>query len=266
MSVEVRRCTRCDRAAAVCVHELISGGEVLGFSTDSSRVDRRVFRCQDCGARFVLRSRSAAWTLVVMSGLFLAAVTGLEIYVAATFAPSPDAGWLLLVFAPFQLAFAIVIAVGVRRLRAWRRHQVVDGAAPPAITFPEIEDAIVLRRCAACAGTASLVSTTHHRWSALPAGTEWTYACAQCRERFTLSSPWRAANPPVVVMSALIGLAWWRAVPGGVGPQATAIGLAIVAFVTWRVVAARRARARHAPVLASATIIKDAPPGSSSRA
>lgn len=147
--VEVRQCPRCQQPAVVVVMEWqhTSHGLSLNQST-------REYRCQNCGAWHVRRSRNGVLSLWIVGVLGL-----------------PGCG----VGLPFLYL-------------AWRQHTfdqrlpLAPGTPEPRLRFP---GGAPKRSCGKCGGIAKAVSSTRHTHNGVPTGTDHEYQCGQCGLTFT---------------------------------------------------------------------------------
>lgn len=149
---EVRRCSKCGAAAAVCVRDWRHTS--WGISTGSSTRD---FCCQACGHRFTLVPKMKIWAWgIVLAILCIACIPPM-------------------IFGPF-------VAYDV-----WQYHAnpPVPGAPLPAMRFRADEPT---RRCAACGGFARCDHVTRTKSNGLPTGTQYDYQCDNCGKTFQLGS------------------------------------------------------------------------------
>lgn len=151
MSIEVRQCSQCQAAAAVCIRDwaITTYGIPSGTST-------RDFCCQQCGHRFTLVSKRRIIVYGVMSAIFLIACFG---FVSGAYTA--------------YLAWP------------WVRNPIVPNATPPVMRFRATEP---LRLCTQCQGSARCTAVTRRSMNFIPTGTTHTYVCMQCNKSFDMQS------------------------------------------------------------------------------
>ena len=151
MSVEVRRCSRCNAPAAVCIRDwaITTYGIPSGRST-------RDFCCQECGYRFTLESKMRIIVYGVMSVIFLIACLGVVTGVYTAYLAWP-----------------------------WLRNPIVPNAPSPPMRFRATEP---LRLCTKCQGSARCTAVVRKSVNLVPTGTTYTYVCMTCSKSFEVDS------------------------------------------------------------------------------
>ena len=198
MSIEVRQCSQCQAAAAVCIRDwaITTHGIPSGKST-------RDFCCQQCGHRFTLESKHRIIVYGVMSVIFLIACFG---FVSGAYTA--------------YLAWP------------WVRNPIVPNATPPVMRFRATEP---LRLCTKCQGSARCTAVTRRSINSIPTGTEHTYVCMQCNTSFAIDSVGRVfSNLLAATIVSLLGIATVRM---GIGILFLLVGLfgyGLAAFGVWR--------------------------------
>jgi hypothetical protein len=150
-AIEVRACPKCQAPAVTNVFTWTH----TTWGTGTGQFTHE-YRCQACGASFVVRPKSH------VIGLFLAGA--------------------ILSFSCIGLP---MLYVAWRRWTVESRIPVVPGAPPPLLRF---RGGPPLRSCGECAGTATAMKITRHTHNGIPTGTEYGYACAGCAREFTVES------------------------------------------------------------------------------
>ncbi len=127
MSIEVRQCSQCQAAAAVCIRDwaITTYGIPSGKST-------RDFCCQQCGHQFTLVSQHQILAYGVLSAIFLVACVGII--------PGAYTAYLV---------------------SLWVRNPVVPNAPPPVMRFRG--SALPLRLCTKCQGSARCTDVVRRR-------------------------------------------------------------------------------------------------------
>lgn len=197
-SPEVRRCAKCEQPAVVLVNDWKHS--INGLKTSESTRD---YRCQECGAWFVRRSRARVLALWIVGVLLSLTPVGIPcLYLA----------W--------------------RHQTFDRRLPVVVGAPMPPMRFPGGPPE---RTCQKCAAIAMPVRITRHTHNGLPTGTDSQYRCGGCGLEFTITDAWGHIFAGLMI-AALAGVALafhsWGTTPGwkwgGLGGATLgAVGIAI---------------------------------------
>lgn len=201
----VRRCRACGKPAVLLetAWQHSTYGAQSGYSTDE-------WRCQDCGAGFVIRP----WPRLL--GLAIAGV----------------------------LLIPTCIGIPFLGLAWWRWKQddwnpPVPGAKPPERRF---RSGPKPRVCAQCGWSAPAARITAHTHNGLPTGTEYEHECIKCGATFTIESWWGmcfSAMSGSAILAASVAIllfveSWGWKLGGGLG-----LGL-VAAFllgqVAWRLV------------------------------
>ena len=148
------------------------------------------FRCQSCGAGFVLRPRSYIIHFVFAFGLLSMVMCSVVGLVITALAGSVGELWGGLIFTAMLVVPALLwLRFAVGRRRAWTLHPVVAGVGLPPMRYgPVLNRNERARRCGGCGGMAHLQKATRNRTNGIPTGTEYEYSCTGCKRSFTLES------------------------------------------------------------------------------
>lgn len=201
MSIEVRQCSQCQAAAAVCIRDwaITTYGIPSGKST-------RDFCCQQCGHRFTLESKQRIIVYGVLSAIFLLFCIGLV----------PGAYTAYLAW-------------------PWVRNPIVPNASPPVMRFRATEP---LRLCTKCQGSARCTAVKRQSINLVPTGQTYTYVCMRCSESVEMQSVGRIFfNLFAGTIVTLLGIA---TITVGIGILFLLMGLfgyGLAAFGIWRLIA-----------------------------
>lgn len=149
----VRRCSKCEQAAVVLVHDWkhTVGGSTTSWSTKD-------YRCQNCGAKYRIRPRMQTILGLCVGVMAATTIIGIPLFVLY-----------------------------------WRRHTVpgrilpVPGAPMPPIRFA---DGPPRRTCSGCGTAATVYNVTRETHNGIPTGTEYKYRCGGCNREFIVQSVW----------------------------------------------------------------------------
>lgn len=206
---EVRQCSRCVQAAAVCIRSWQH--TTWGVSTGSATRD---FACQSCGHRFTMVPKATLIGIGIAAALLSVACV-----------PAPFVGgWFLY------------------RLWPWWRCPVVPGAPYPVVRFRDVEP---LRTCAKCQSPAACRHVTRRRTNGIPTGTDYDYGCTRCGATFRMSSPGGIVFS--VFGAAFLGVLGLVTIMGGIGIVFLLGAMFFAAMAAWDLAKYVRHPVVHAP-------------------
>jgi hypothetical protein len=212
---EVRRCARCARAAVLCVKAWAGGVSFLGMDAGpTGTIERRDYRCQECGAAFTLldpgqRRLTGVLGLLLFGMLGLAALT---IGGAGWIQGDPAAPTVVVVGAVLGALAGAIAAWMFAPYRIDRRNPRMPGAPVPAMRFGADEPAARACRCGAPAVCAGI---TEFQSRGVSQGRRVRFRCTACKREFDIESAGSLAGMALATLVfGAIGVALLECTPG----------------------------------------------------